>query len=67
LDNIGVMTMKMISSTSITSTMGVTLMSETTGGAVFFFILFSCGLWDLRGWKQPLLPAGRAASAADST
>ena len=29
LDNIGVMTMKMISSTSITSTMGVTLMSAT--------------------------------------
>jgi hypothetical protein len=30
--------MKMISSTSITSTMGVTLMSETTGGATIFFI-----------------------------
>ena len=34
----GVMTMKMISSTSITSTMGVTLMSATGGGAFFFFI-----------------------------
>ena len=31
-DNMGVMTMKMISSTSITSTMGVTLMSATGGG-----------------------------------
>jgi hypothetical protein len=28
----------MISNTSITSTIGVTLMSETTGGAVFFSI-----------------------------
>ncbi len=36
LDNIGVMTMKMISITSITSTMGVTLMSATGGGALSF-------------------------------
>src|ERR1019366_4534339 len=32
-DNIGVMTMKMMSITSITSTMGVTLISETGGKA----------------------------------
>ena len=36
LDNMGVMTMKMISSTSITSTIGVTLMSDTTSGAFLF-------------------------------
>ena len=35
-DNIGVMTMKMISSTSITSTIGVTLISATGGGAFAF-------------------------------
>jgi hypothetical protein len=40
LDNMGVMTMKMISITSITSTMGVTLMSATGGGAVNFDALF---------------------------
>ena len=34
----GVITMKMISSTSITSTIGVTLISLTTGGAFFFSI-----------------------------
>src|ERR1035437_2246746 len=34
LDNIGVMTIKMMSNTSITSTMGVTLMSATGGGAL---------------------------------
>src|SRR5690349_8257383 len=38
--SIGVMTMKMISNTSITSTMGVTLMSDTGGGAFFFSISF---------------------------
>src|SRR3984885_10169502 len=36
----GVMTMKMISTTSITSTMGVTLISDTGGGA--FFNCISC-------------------------
>src|SRR5260370_42573314 len=36
--SIGVITMKMISNTSITSTMGVTLMSDTGGGAFFFSI-----------------------------
>src|ERR1035438_1979632 len=36
-DNMGVMTMKMISMTSITSTMGVTLMSATGGIALNFF------------------------------
>src|ERR1035438_9098465 len=36
LDNIGVMTMKMMSMTSITSTIGGTLMSATGGGAVNF-------------------------------
>ena len=41
LDNMGVMTMKMISITSITSTMGVTLMSATGGGAWNFFISLS--------------------------
>src|SRR5437868_14749369 len=35
LDNIGVMTMKMMSITSITSTIGVTLMSATGGGALY--------------------------------
>src|SRR5437588_13079685 len=34
LDNMGVMTMKIMSTTSITSTMGVTLISETTGIAL---------------------------------
>src|SRR5271155_5426920 len=38
--NMGVMTMKMISSTSMTSTIGVTLISLTTGGAFCFFIRF---------------------------
>jgi hypothetical protein len=37
LESIGVMTMKMISMTSITSTIGVTLMSATGGGALYFF------------------------------
>ena len=37
----GVMTMKMISITSITSTIGVTLMSATGGGALNFFSLSS--------------------------
>src|SRR5450432_3378957 len=37
LDNMGVITMKMMSMTSITSTIGVTLMSATGGGAVNFF------------------------------
>src|SRR5271154_858021 len=36
LVSMGVMTMKMMSSTSMTSTIGVTLMSAT-GGAAFFF------------------------------
>src|SRR5215472_5927818 len=43
LDNMGVMTMKMMSSTSITSTMGVTLMSATGGGALCL-VAFSCFL-----------------------
>src|SRR5580700_4489782 len=38
LDSIGVMTMKMMSSTSITSTMGVTLMSATGGGDLCLMI-----------------------------
>src|ERR1700722_9154513 len=38
LDNIGVITMKMMSSTSITSTIGVTLMSATGGGAFALMI-----------------------------
>src|SRR5215471_5638319 len=37
LDNIGVITMKMMSITSITSTIGVTLISATGGGALCFF------------------------------
>ena len=37
-DNIGVMTMKMMSRTSITSTMGVTLISATGGGAFALMI-----------------------------
>src|SRR4051794_40741052 len=40
LDNMGVMTMKMISMTSITSTIGVTLMSATGGGAFCFALNF---------------------------
>src|SRR6516162_6256949 len=36
LVNMGVMTMKMISRTSMTSTMGVTLISETGGWSAFF-------------------------------
>src|SRR5579864_2652268 len=38
LDNIGVITMKMMSITSITSTMGVTLISATGGGTFCFII-----------------------------
>src|ERR1035438_6815923 len=38
LVSMGVMTMKMISSTNMTSTMGVTLMSATGGGAFCNFI-----------------------------
>ena len=37
LVSMGVMTMKMMSSTSITSTMGVTLMSATGSAALFSF------------------------------
>ena len=37
--NMGVITMKMISSTSITSTMGVTLMSELTLAPSFLFAI----------------------------
>src|SRR5579863_361515 len=39
LVNMGVITMKMISRTSMTSTMGVTLMSEVTCGAFGGFII----------------------------
>jgi hypothetical protein len=39
-ESIGVMTMKMIRTTSMTSTMGVTLISDTGGGAFFNSILF---------------------------
>ena len=42
-DSIGVMTMKMMSITSITSTIGVTLMSATGGGAFALSnLLFFC-------------------------
>jgi hypothetical protein len=37
-DNMGVITMKMMSITSMTSTIGVTLMSATGGGALCFII-----------------------------
>src|SRR5215472_15523763 len=47
----GVMTMKMISTTSITSTMGVTLISETGGGAFFNSISHSPG--SARGGDGP--------------
>src|SRR5205807_1319151 len=40
LVNIGVITIKMISSTNITSTIGVTLMSDTGGGICFFSMEF---------------------------
>src|SRR3954451_6381764 len=39
-DNMGVMTMKMMSITSMTSTIGVTLMSATGGGAFCFSIAY---------------------------
>src|ERR1022692_2403739 len=52
-DNIGVMTMKMMSSTSITSTMGVTLMSATGGGD------FSLKITDI---VEPPVQAGSGAS-----
>ncbi len=45
-ESIGVITMKMISSTSITSTIGVTLISATGSDAFFFFISFILS-WDL--------------------
>src|ERR1039457_575429 len=52
-DNIGVMTMKMMSSTSITSTMGVTLMSATGGGD------FNLKITDI---VEPPVQAGSGAS-----
>src|SRR5579862_2569785 len=61
LVSMGVITMKMISSTSITSTMGVTLISATGGGALNFFfspvIAFSPDRWRKQGplWAGPLL------------
>jgi hypothetical protein len=51
--SMGVMTMKMISTTSITSTIGVTLISETGGGAFFCRIPFlHC---EARGFEAPRL------------
>src|ERR1022692_484796 len=52
-DNIGVMTMKMMSSTNITSTMGVTLMSATGGGD------FNLIITDI---VEPPIQAGSGAS-----
>src|SRR5271165_6432973 len=49
LDNIGVMTMKMMSSTSITSTIGVTLISAT-GGGDFDFIITDIVKTSNSGW-----------------
>src|SRR6266568_4769257 len=49
--SIGVITMKMINNTSITSTIGVTLMSELTP-ATFFFFPFAIVPY-LRGIKLP--------------
>jgi hypothetical protein len=51
--------MKMISSTSMTSTIGVTLMSETTGGALGSFI-------SLAPYKECLFPS-RLHSARETT
>src|ERR1700680_3000183 len=50
LDNRGVMTMKMISSTNMTSTMGVTLMSET--GWLSLAFLNSIFIGFLHGTRQ---------------
>src|SRR5687768_9369316 len=44
LDNMGVMTMKIMRSTSITSTIGVTLISLTTAGA----FALKCAILNLR-------------------
>ena len=52
LDSMGVMTMKMISSTSMTSTMGVTLMSATGGGALCFLVSFIFAIVLLHGTRQ---------------
>src|SRR2546422_905924 len=57
LDNMGVMTMKMMSITSITSTMGVTLMSATGGGALCLIIGFFLHFW--------LGPSGARPKARD--
>src|SRR5689334_18676667 len=52
-DNIGVMTMKMMSITSITSTIGVTLMSATGGGALNLVSLdFFAIVWSPLGTRQ---------------
>src|SRR5579862_5861590 len=66
----GVMTMKMISNTNITSTMGVTLISDTIAGAVGFLIggsydakglLFPCGVSPRQTPQgQPLLSGSSA-------
>src|SRR5450756_2753193 len=61
LDSIGVMTMKMMSNTSITSTIGVTLMSATGGGALNF--TFSPVIVSLPGIRQkPGSPDGLPAN-----
>src|SRR5436189_4585460 len=59
-DNMGVMTMKMMSITSMTSTIGVTLMSATGGGAwclltdsFFFAIVFLHGTREEMGPGVP--------------
>src|SRR6185312_10118189 len=54
--SIGVITMKIISTTSITSTIGVTLMSATGGGAAFNFILVSP---EWIPWSRPDFPTAR--------
>src|SRR5438477_11228729 len=76
--NMGVMTMKMMSMTSITSTMGVTLISATGGGALCFTIsstltgivsLFSytCLRQFLYDWILVLAPESLAGSPVHST
>src|SRR4051794_38371283 len=61
--NMGVMTMKMMSMTSITSTIGVTLISAMVAGACIFFImslfsLNSTGAWSPQPWAGAGEPCG---------
>ena len=57
--NMGVITMKMMSTTSITSTIGVTLISDTGGGAFFCCMTISLNLLPSRRIRTPAAKSTR--------